>query len=197
VTAVRTATGADLDGLCDTLRRAFWDDPIMGHVLPEGVSSREKRMAGLMRMEAKPTIEQGSVLVTDDGTAAAIWKPPGAWKLGGAEMVKQMPLAIATLRAGLLRGLATLTMMEKHHPAEPHWYLAVLGTAPEAQGKGKGSALVQPILDRCDTEGLPAYLESSKERNVPFYERHGFRVTEVIELPKGGPKAWLMWRDPR
>jgi len=47
-----------------------------------------------------------------------------------------------------------------------------------------------------DAEGLPAYLESSKESNVPFYERHGFAVTETFDLPDG-PRLWLMWRDPR
>jgi GNAT superfamily N-acetyltransferase len=197
VTAVRTATADDLTPLCDALRRAFWDDPIMGHVLPEGIASREQRMANLMRMEAKPTIGEETVLVTAEGDAAAIWKAPGKWKLGGLEVFKQTPLVLATMRTRVLRGLAVLNAMEKKHPAEPHWYLAVLGTVPEAQGKGRGTALMQPILDRCDTEGLPAYLESSKEKNVPFYERHGFKVTEVITLPKGGPQAWLMWRDPR
>ena len=43
---------------------------------------------------------------------------------------------------------------------------------------------------------IPAYLESSKERNIAFYARHGFRVTREVTLPKG-PPVWLMWRDPR
>ena len=51
-------------------------------------------------------------------------------------------------------------------------------------------------LARCDAARLPAYLESSKERNVPFYERHGFRVTGELTIPGGGPTLWLMWRNP-
>jgi ribosomal protein S18 acetylase RimI-like enzyme len=87
--------------------------------------------------------------------------------------------------------------MERRHPREkPHWYLAVLGTDPSAQGQGLGSAVLQPVLERCDTDGIGAYLESSKERNIDFYARHGFRVTGKIRLPRG-PTMWPMWRDPR
>jgi predicted GNAT family N-acyltransferase len=51
------------------------------------------------------------------------------------------------------------------------------------------------VLELCDSERLPAYLESSKERNVDFYARHGFRVTSELRLPKG-PPMWPMWRSP-
>ena len=73
----------------------------------------------------------------------------------------------------------------------------MLGTEPASQGKGIGSALMQPILDRCDSEGLPAYLESSKDTNIPFYSRHGFEVTGEIKIGKDGPMVWPMWRTPK
>lgn len=82
-------------------------------------------------------------------------------------------------------------------PRQPHWYLATLGTAPERQGRGVGSTLLATVLDRLDEEGLPAYLESSKERNVAFYARHRFEVVRELVVPHGGPRLWLMWREPR
>jgi ribosomal protein S18 acetylase RimI-like enzyme len=87
--------------------------------------------------------------------------------------------------------------MERKHPKTPqHWYLAVLGTAPDAQGRGLGSAVLGPVLEQCDRDGVGAYLESSKERNIDFYARHGFRVLEELRLLRG-PKMWKMWREPR
>ena len=93
----------------------------------------------------------------------------------------------------LLRGFRGV---ENHHPRWPHWYLGVLGTDPPMQGRGLGSGVMEPVLSRCDRDGIGAYLESSKESNVPYYRRHGFEVVEVVTLPKG-PRLWLMWRHPR
>ncbi len=89
-------------------------------------------------------------------------------------------------------------MLEREHPhAPPHCYLAVLGTDPRAQGQGSrlGGA-VRACSTQCDRDGVGAYLESSKERNIDFYARHGFRVTQQIRLLRG-PPVWRMWRDPR
>ena len=108
----------------------------------------------------------------------------------------------------LLRGFGALTPrrapltlwglggVERVHPRERHLYLAVLGVDPPRQGQGLGSWLLAPGLEACDREGVGAYLETAKARNVVFYERHGFRVRDELRLPRG-PKVWLMWRAPR
>jgi GNAT superfamily N-acetyltransferase len=96
------------------------------------------------------------------------------------------------------RILNALTKMDKVHPHDPpSWYLLGLATVKEHQGKGLGSALLSHMLTRCDTEGLPAYLESSNPRNVPFYARHGFVEREPIRFGDQGPVLTPMWRDPR
>jgi GNAT superfamily N-acetyltransferase len=87
--------------------------------------------------------------------------------------------------------------IERRHPRDvQHWYLAVLGSDPSAQGNGFGSAVLAPVLERCDVDGVGAYLESSRERNIDFYARHGFRVTTPLGLPCG-PMIWPMWRERR
>jgi len=83
----------------------------------------------------------------------------------------------------------------KHPRTPPHWYLSLLGTDPEARGRGLGSAVLQPVLERSDAERVGVYLESSKEANIGFYARLGFRVTRELRLPRG-PRMWAMWREP-
>ena len=81
------------------------------------------------------------------------------------------------------------------HPKEAHWYLGVLGTDPKHQNRGIGSALLRPVLARCDGGGDAAYLEASRPENVPYYERHGFEVVGEFQLPKG-PPVWRMLHTP-
>ena len=51
--------------------------------------------------------------------------------------------------------------MAAQHPEEPHWYLPFVGTRPDRQSRGLGSAVMRPVLDACDVAGLPAYLEAT------------------------------------
>lgn len=194
MTDVRKATAADVPRVSEALGRAFWDDPVMRFLIPRS----DANLQTLMKLETKSALKHGHAYMSGDGAAAALWKPPGKWRTPMSELLSMAPLTIGALRGRLLIGLSVLTAVEKKHPNDPpHWYLAVLGTEPDGQGKGLGSAVLQPVLTECDAKGEPAYLESSKERNIPFYERHGFKVTEEISLPKGGPPVWGMWRDPQ
>jgi ribosomal protein S18 acetylase RimI-like enzyme len=93
------------------------------------------------------------------------------------------------------RMLDVVALLDEHHPAEPHEYLWFLGVAPQAQGRGIGSALMAPVLDRADAAGAPAYLEATSARSKALYERHGF-VAEAPISVGGCPPLWPMWRRP-
>jgi GNAT superfamily N-acetyltransferase len=195
---VRLAHPGDLDAVADSLGRAFAEDPVWTFVVP-GIPPevRAERLRRFFRTEARQRARLASVWTTPQGEAAAIWAPPGRWR---PSFTDGLVLAASMLRAGRLHAAArlpVLTRIEKAHPRQPHWYLEALGTDPPHQGTGLGTALLAPVLERCDTEGRPAYLESSKEANVPFYERFGFVVTGELALPRGGPTLYPMWREPR
>jgi len=194
---VRRAAEADVDQMAAQLARSFFDDPVMGHVFRNAARRPEALRRYFTSQMRGDYLPHGGCYTTDDYLGSAIWAPPGKPLLTGlagiTNLVRVLPFVVTHLKTTL----DLISTIESMHPHEPHWYLATLGTDPEAQGKGIGSALMQPVLDHCDAEGWPAYLESSKERNVPFYARHGFKVVEEVPLPGGGPSIWTMWRRPR
>jgi ribosomal protein S18 acetylase RimI-like enzyme len=197
---VAPARRADVRELARTLGRAFHDDPVMVWMLP-GDAARAK---GLPRMFATMTRHHflagggGEVARGQSGIgASALWDPPGRWKQSRLEELIMMPGFIRAFGSRASAGQEVADMMKQIHPEEPHWYLGVIGSDPTVRGKGFGQALMRSRLDRVDAEHAPAYLESTKPENLPYYQRFGFEVTGEIELPGGGPKMWRMWRKPR
>ncbi|HLM64690.1 MAG TPA: GNAT family N-acetyltransferase [Acidimicrobiales bacterium] len=192
----RPANGTDLAPLSEALARAFHDDPVMTWMFGDGEAARSRRLRRFFRSQAERHRKHGEVLTGAGNEGGAFWDPPEGWKTSWIDLLRAAPVLVPALGPRLRRCLAGLELIERAHPRGPHWYLAMLGTDPVHQGKGVGRALLEPILDRCDAEGLGAYLESSKERNVPYYQRFGFTVTGQLDLPHG-PPLWPMWREPR
>jgi len=196
---IRPVAAEDLGPTSITLARAFHDDPVK-LFLAGGTSLPEARVAPFFRAFQQIQMPHGHVYTTADRGAAAIWSPPGHWKIRFRTVLRHSPTFLELYRWRFLPNLKVLDTMEKAHPDAPHYYLEFIGTDPAHQGKGYGTALVQPMVDRADTEGVGMYLESSKESNVPFYARFGFEVTRTIDHGRAsaaGPRMWLMWRDPR
>ena len=122
---------------------------------------------------------------------------PGRERNLWRELLQLAPTGPYIVGRRTVAGLRLLAAIDALHPKEPHWYLCTLGTEPDRQGRGVGSSLLAEGLARVDEEGMPAYLESSKERNLPLYARFGFEVVGEIRGPAGAPPMWRMWREPR
>jgi GNAT superfamily N-acetyltransferase len=192
---VREGHLGDLRPISLVLARAFRDDPVHRWILP-GELDWALASTGFFAMVMRDVLRNSGVLTTESHEGAALWVPPYPRPASRRErfgMIWRWYLALGRRATRVGRQLARI---EQAHPLEPHWYLAVLGTDPRHQGRGVGGALLAPILARCDADRVPAYLESSKRENVPFYERHGFRVLGEIVF-QGGPTVWRMLRDPR
>lgn len=191
--SVRQARPEDFGPLAAVLAAAFYDDPITAWFYPNA-SRRMRHARRFFAIRMRQLAGQKLIYTTPELSGAALWAGPGRWRENLRQSLMLLPM-LPVLLPRIVRSTAAVREIERRHPVAPHYYLSVLGTEPKQQGAGIGSALLGPVLQRCDSDGAGAYLESSKEANVEFYVRHGFAVTERIELPEG-PPLWLMWREP-
>jgi ribosomal protein S18 acetylase RimI-like enzyme len=192
---VRKATGQDLPAVVETFTAAFFHDPVLSWWVPDP-SRRSQILRPFFEIAVDVNYPHDELYTTTPVTAAAaVWVPPGCQPIGEeAKRLVARWVDAAEETAGRL--LAWLELMDQHHPHQPHAYLFILGTRPQWQSRGVGSALLREVLERCDRDATPAYLEASSERSKQLYLRHGFEVTGEIPLPDG-PSLWPMWREPR
>lgn len=193
--AVRPVEPDEQDAFYAMLARAFEDDPVSEYLFPDP-GSRLRRLRSFYRSMMGSMAVHGRLDTTDGIAGGAIWMAPNPPKPRGAALASMLLRSAWQLRGRVLAGLSLGRTLEEVHEPRPHWYLAMLGTDPVHQRSGVGSALLAPVLERCDRDGTLAYLESSKEQNLPFYRRHGFEVQREVQI-EGGPKLWPMLREPR
>lgn len=189
---LRRATAQDVPRLRVVLAEAFYEDPIFSWLIPDD-TRRQARLRRYFAIELRYfALAKGRVWTTSDLTGAALSTPPGVWRV---------PLHATLMEGGAFgthipRAARLGAAMEWRHIRERHYYVRDIGVHPDTQGQGLGSKLMRPTLDRCDQEGLPAYLEASSERSAALYERLGFRLTSELRIA-GSPPLRLMLRRPQ
>ncbi|MFH9587335.1 GNAT family N-acetyltransferase [Streptomyces luteogriseus] len=202
--AIRTAGEGDRELIVRLLDEAFQDDPVSGWVFP-GAEDRRAKHPGLMAAFTDIVLAAGRIDVMEDGSACALWlsvpadeghgdhgDPDGDAEDEGPAQVREA----VDPDNERIEAIGRLTAAV-HPTGRAHEYLWMIGVAPGRQGEGLGTALIEAVLDRCDREGLPAYLEASNARSRKLYERLGFEPAgPALDLPDG-PAMWPMWREPR
>lgn len=197
---VRPARGDDLPVLAGVLTAAFAHDPYMSYLAGEASERNQRMRDGWLGILRFASAGLAATMTTDDRAGVAIWIPPGRRASGLLDGFRQLPSLTRLTGWGRLREVAAAVELLEHrrraHLPEPHWYLSAIGVAPERQGRGVGSALMRPILERADAASEAAYLETAVARNVLIYERLGFEVVEELILPRTDVRGWLMLRRP-
>jgi GNAT superfamily N-acetyltransferase len=188
-TGVIVAQAQEEERLLSILTSAFVNDPPSRWLYPEP-EEYLRYFPMFARAFGGGALELGTAWRSEDFSACALWFPPGV----GPEEDLLISVITNSLPSRRHREvLALFEAMGKTHPIEPHWYLPLIGVEAAYQGRGLGSAMLRETLAACDRDGLPAYLEASSLRNIPLYERFGFRCGEPL-LVGSCPPITPMWR---
>ena len=174
---IKTALAQDQTGAIGVLTLAFSVDPMARWSLPDPA----KYLAAfplIAKAFGGSAFSKKTAYLANGFTGAALWLPPGA--KSDEESLKR--LFDENTEDSIKEDMQVIfEKMEKCHPAEPHWYLPMIGVDPAHQGEGIGSALMAEALKAVDRDGSIAYLESSNPKNISLYQRHGFEVIGEIQ----------------
>lgn len=189
---IRTAVPSDRERCVETLTLAFENDP------PSRWIWREKQQyhdafPRFARAFGAGAVDLGTAHYYQGFSGVALWLPPGAAPDEEAVARVMRETVPGERMAGVF---SIFEQMDAFHPREPHWHLPLVGVHPARQGRGIGSVLLRQMLDRCDRERMPAYLEATSPRNVALYERLGFKAIGRI-LVADCPMIVPMLRRPQ
>ena len=191
---IREMRKEDLPAAVDVLGRAFATQPNVVAVyggapasplsVGAGFAARFKHLPGrVMVAELEGEVVGAMRMVEWPGCQASL-----------AQSLAMMPSMLRSIGGlgRLRRAIVLLEAWKRHDPKRPHWHLDPLGVAPEMQGRGIGSQMMEFYCGVVDAAGMVAYHETDRPENVPFYERFGFEVLEEEEI--NGAPNWFMAR---
>jgi len=189
---IRTATVSDEAPAIDVVVLAFSADPAARWTWPNP-HQYVTHFPSFAKAFGGKAFTHGSAYYVDDYAGAALWLPPDVQP----DENELITLLQQTVPERLLKDVFTVfEQMGRYHPSEPYWYLPLIGVDPSQQGKGYGSALMEHALIACDRDKKLAYLESTNQKNIPLYERHGFELLGTIQAGMS-PPIFPMLRKPR
>jgi ribosomal protein S18 acetylase RimI-like enzyme len=179
---MRRATPNQKSLIVDTLTQSFDDNKSVNYVVKQG-STREQRIRGLMDYSFNVCSAFGEVWTSDDEQACALILLPDKKKTTLDAIMWDAKLAFSVIgldRVGKVLGRES--KIKTFHPKEPFSYLWFIGVKPQAQNNGVGSKLLQEIISHSEKNHRPIYLETSVDRNLPWYQKNGFEIFNTLNL---------------
>jgi GNAT superfamily N-acetyltransferase len=173
----------------EVLSKSFQGDPLMVYFSPD-LAKRDKQLLKMFKFLVKYGVKYGEVYATSNKfEGVSIWLPSEKVEMSFWQMIRSGALSVM-----MAFGFETMTRilnymkyssdLHKKYAPFKHWYLQFIGVSPEFRGKGFASALLKPMLERIDSEGLQCFLETQNLQNISFYEHFGFKMVEQSTIPE-------------
>lgn len=195
-------TKEDVPKAVECLKDAFKDDPLWTEVFKND-PHRDTALSGFFTCPLLYGIKFGKVYATSPKIEGVVVWVPGKY----ADMTMWRMIRCGALTYGAKMGKEArrnLSILSKQLDPDRkrlmknkrYIYVTILGITSTEQGKGFGSKLMDAIQEECTREGLHLYLETEKEENLSFYEKHGLTLLQSITLEKIDLPLWQMERTP-
>jgi GNAT superfamily N-acetyltransferase len=136
-----------------------------------------QRIRGLMAYGYDNCTAFGRVYLNEDLSACALVLFPDRKRTSLKTILWDLKLVFKVIGLKkLFKVLKRESVIKSHHPRAPFSYLWFIGVDPSMQGRGKGSTLLDSIIEDAAVANRPVYLETSTIENIAFYKRHGLEV---------------------
>ena len=178
---MKKASYADKDVVVNILSKSFINDPHINWLLE--ASKNKNKLKIIMGYVFEESLARGTVYLNDDNTAVALWNTEKKEKVSLQYIVRNLSFLFRNGLTTTRRCLKTDTLTYEQYPKNAKYcQLYLVGVLPEYQGKGLGSALMNPMIEEMEKESIPMHLETANARNVKIYMKNGFNIIKTLQL---------------
>jgi ribosomal protein S18 acetylase RimI-like enzyme len=195
---IRLLNRSEAGNAVAVLSRGMRDNPVNVAAFGGSPDARQSKLTGFFQSVLEGQFERGEFLgafYEESLVGVCGITRPGCCQPSGKEKALILGrLLFGASLGSVLRVGQWAGEWAKHDPRESHWHLGPVAVEPSRQGQGIGSALLKSVCNRMDQQAAMLYLETDKEENVRFYQKHGFEVVgHSLAIDQ---KSWYMRRLP-
>lgn len=175
------ATKKDIAEVSAILVQSFKDNKSITYLIPEE-TNRVKKQHCLIRYSVSTCLDFGKVYFSDDKQACALILFPDRKRFNFTGLWRDFNLVFSLGLSAAIVGMKREKLVRSRHPNGPLYYLWFVGVTPLAQGKGKGTSLMHELALDAEKMGREIVLETSTERNIPWYNNLDFHIYDELDL---------------
>jgi len=183
------------EAYCNLLGRAFENDPMSRHLFKND-AARFGNVKTTFSFMLSMGIRHGTLHAAQNGEGLIVCLDS---YLPCTSLRNQVRCGVLGLLFGVgLRNFLGILSYDRYsqrlhsqHARKDDVYLYIIAVAAEHRRKGVGGELLKRMLAGV-TPGRRVYLETSNPDNIPFYEKHGFRILDDLAIPDSSVHIWPM-----
>lgn len=178
---------SDKNEIIDILAQSFIDNKSVNYIIPQD-AKRIKRIKNLMSYSFELCYRFGEVLFSDDKKAVALVIYPDKKTTSFKTIWLDIKFIMSAIGIfNIQKAIKREAAINQVHPKRPLAYLWFIGVRPPDQLKGAGTQLLNEIINH--TSNKTICLETSTERNLPWYKKNGFETYKELDF---GYKLYCM-----
>lgn len=190
---MQKATYTEKERIIHILSKSFDDNQSINYIVKQD-KNRERRIRALVDYSIDVCRYFGEVFISEDKDACALILYPGRKKTTLKTIFLDIQLILQCVGFGnIKKTLRRESLIKRKQPRVPMTYIWFIGVDPVQQNKGKGSLLLESILEESKQMKRMVCLETSTLKNLPWYQKFGFKIYHEEDL---GYKLYFLSYTP-
>jgi len=176
------ATYRDKNTIVDILAESFNDNQSVNYIVKQD-RKRSHRIRNLMAYSFDICYLYGEVFLTENKSGCALILFPDKKRNNLKTILLDIKLIVSCIGiSNIKKAMNRESKIKELQPKKLMYYLWFIGVDPDQRNMGIGSTLIKEVIEEAHSKQRPVYLETSTLKNIPWYEKFGFKIYNELDL---------------